>query len=122
MAVISLGIARFFFVALLCIIFDRRDMKLDKMLALHSLATDTSRRTLQIIMMLVFVFYIAAGLLVRYHFNDNAQLIAFLITGLMVGLVYRASFKKQDYFFYYFLVDGLMLFSAAATFVASVLR
>lgn len=121
MAVISLMIARFFFVALLCIIFDRRDMKLDKMLALHSLATDVSRRTLQIIMMLVFVLYIAAGLLVRYHFNDNAQLIAFLITGLMVGWVYRASFKKQDYLFYYFLVDGMMLFSAAATFVASVI-
>jgi uncharacterized membrane protein len=104
---------------LLCIIFDMRDMKVDKMHALHSLATDVSKRMLKSIMLLAFMLYLGAGLIVRYHLNDNAQLVAFLITGLVVWMVYQASLKKQGYIFYYFVVDGLMLFSSALTFIAS---
>jgi len=118
-AVISLMIARFFFVGMLCVIFDTRDIKLDKLYALRSLATDVSTVTLKNIMLLSFIIYVAAGLLVRYHFSDNFQLFAFIITGLVTGWVYLLSFKPRGYLFYYFGVDGLMLFSAGATFVAS---
>ena len=118
-AVITLFIARFCFMGLLCIIFDMRDMKLDKIHALHSLATDVSKNVLKAIMLLAFVLYFSAGLMVRYHFHDNTQLAAFLITGLVVWMVYHASLKKQGYIFYYFIVDGLMLFSASLTFIAS---
>lgn len=115
----TLFAARFFFMALLCIIFDTRDIKVDKMNALRSLATDVSTRSLGVIIWIAFAFYIAAGLAVRVHFRDNSQLVAFLVTGVMVWLVYQASRKPQGYLFYYFIVDGLMLFSASATFVAS---
>lgn len=119
----SLGllfIARFLFMLMLCVIFDSRDIKIDKIHSLRSLATDVSRKALQIIMAIVFVLYLAAGFLLRYYFDDHAQLIAFLITGLVTLLVYRLSQKKQGYLFYYFLVDGMMLFSAAATYLASI--
>ena len=119
MAVIILFTARFFFMGLLCITFDMRDMKVDKMHDLHSLATDLSRDVLKTVMLIAFILYIIAGLVVRYQFNENAQLVAFLFTGLVVWWVYRASLKKQGYVFYYFAVDGLMLFSAAATFLAT---
>lgn len=117
--VLSLMIARFFFVGMLCVIFDRRDMKLDETHAIHSIATDLSRATLQKLMLVAFIIYQAAGLLVRYHFSDGYQFAAFIITGLVVGWVYLLSLKPRGYLFYYFVVDGLMLFSAAATFVAS---
>jgi 4-hydroxybenzoate polyprenyltransferase len=116
---LTLFAARFFFMALLCIIFDTRDIKVDKMNSLRSLATDVSRKSLQIIMLFAFGCYIAAGVAVRLHFRDNSQLLAFLVTGLVVWSVYRASQKPQGYIFYYFVVDGLMLFSALATLVAS---
>jgi hypothetical protein len=116
---LTLFAARFFFMALLCIIFDTRDIKVDKMNALRSLATDVSQQLLGKIMVFAFICYIAAGLAVRLHFGDNSQLTAFLITGLLVWWVYTASRKPQGYIFYYFVVDGLMLFSAAATFIAS---
>ncbi len=116
---LTLFTARFFFMALLCIIFDTRDIKIDKMNALRSLATDVSRQLLGKIMVLAFICYIAAGLAVRIHFGDNSQLAAFLVTGILVWWVYTASKKPQGYLFYYFVVDGLMLFSAAATFIAS---
>jgi 4-hydroxybenzoate polyprenyltransferase len=112
--------ARFLFMLMLCVIFDSRDINVDKIHSLRSLATDVSRKSLLWIMALVFILYLAAGFLLRYYFNDNAQITAFLITGLLTLFVYRLSLKKQGYFFYYFLVDGLMLFSALATFVASI--
>lgn len=112
--------ARFLFMLMLCIIFDSRDISVDKIHSLRSLATDVSRKTLQFIMAIVFMLYLVTGFLLRYYFDNNAQVIAFLITGLLTLLVYRLSLKKQGYFFYYFLVDGLMLFSAAATYVASI--
>ncbi len=111
--------ARFFFMLLLCIIFDMRDMAIDKIHALHSLATDTSHRNLQKIMGVVFILYIAAGFFVRNYFKDNAQITAFAFTGLIVWIVYRLSLKKRGYFFYYFLVDGLMMVSALATYIAA---
>lgn len=110
--------ARFCFMLLLCIIFDKRDVTVDKSHGLHSLATDTSLKTLNSIIYLVFISYFIMGLLLRYHFNDKPQMFAFLITGGFVWWVYTLSLKKQGYLFYYFLVDGLMLVSATGSIIA----
>lgn len=112
--------ARFLFMLMLCIIFDSRDIQVDKMHSLRSLATDVSRRTLQIMMAIIFSLYLLTGFFLRWYFDNREQEIAFLITGLATLTVYQLSLKKQGYFFYYFIVDGLMLFSALATFVASI--
>ncbi|HRD57181.1 MAG TPA: hypothetical protein PK504_03990 [Ferruginibacter sp.] len=122
MAINILLLARFFFMLMLCAIFDMRDMQMDKIRSLRSLATDVSKKALNSFMLLSFILYMAAGMLVRYHFNDNLQLAAFVITGLVVWYVYKLSSKNPGYIFYYFVVDGLMLFSALATFVAEMLR
>lgn len=111
--------ARFCFMLLLCVIFDKRDITVDKSHGLHSLATDTLPKTLNRIIYVVFISYFIMGLFLRYHFNDKPQMFAFLITGGFVWWVYTLSFKKQGYFFYYFLVDGLMLVSATGSFVAT---
>ena len=111
--------ARFCFMLLLCIIFDKRDITVDKSHGLHSLATDTAPKTLDSIIYIVFISYFIVGLLLRYHFNDKPQMFAFLITGGFVWWVYTLSLKKQGYLFYYFLVDGLMLVSATGSFIAT---
>ncbi|MCY7292924.1 MAG: hypothetical protein LH615_12160 [Ferruginibacter sp.] len=111
--------ARCCFMLLLCIIFDRRDISIDKLHGLRSLATDLPKQKLNIIIHIVFVLYFAMGLFLRFYFNDKPQMFAFLITGAIVWLVYNLSLKKRGYLFYYFLVDGLMLVSAMGTFIAS---
>ena len=116
--VLVLLLARFCFMLLLCIIFDRRDITVDKSHGLHSLATDTPDKVLNTIIYVVFILYFIMGLLLRFHFNDKPQMFAFLITGGLVWWVYTLSLKKQGYLFYYFLVDGLMLVSATLTFIA----
>ncbi len=119
-SLILLFITRFLFMAMLCIIFDSRDIKIDKINSLRSLATDVSRKALQMIMGLFFILYMTTGFILRFYFDNNAQIVAFIITGLLTYIVYRFSLRKQGYFFYYFLVDGLMLFTSLATYVASI--
>ncbi len=114
--------ARCCFMLLLCLVFDMRDIRIDKLHSLHSLATDVSRPVLQRIMLLAFLLYMAAGFLLRYFYTDNYQLASFIITGAAVWIVYRLSLKQPGYVFYYFVVDGLMLFSALSTYLAHQLR
>lgn len=113
---------RFCFMLLLCIIFDMRDISVDKMNGLHSLATDMSRRRLSLMIGIVFILYIIAGSFIRQYFHDTAQEISFVVTGAVIWFVYRLSLKKRGYVFYYFLVDGLMLVSAAGTYFAEMVK
>ena len=119
--VLALLAARFFFMLLLCTIFDMRDISVDKMHGLRSLATDLSKRTLSVIINIVFICYLISGLLVRFYFHDDLQMVFFLLTGIITFIVYRLSLKPQGYIFYYFLVDGLMLISAAGTLIGAAL-
>ena len=72
------------------------------------------------IMAAVFTGYLLMGILLRIYYDDGRQVLAFLITGLVTLQVYRMSLRKQEYLFYYFGVDGLMLFSALSSFLASI--
>ncbi len=111
--------ARLLFMLMLCAIFDSRDSAVDKVRGLKSLATDVSKRALHVIMLISFTLYIIAGIALRYQLHSVEQTLAFIATGALVFMIYILSLKKQGYIFYYFIVDGLMLFSALATFVAA---
>jgi 4-hydroxybenzoate polyprenyltransferase len=102
---------------MLCIIFDARDTNVDKIRGLQSLTTLLKPVTVQNIMLAIFITYIINGIL---YYDEPMQIIALLVTGAFTAIVYLLSLKKQGYFFYYFLVDGLMLFSAIAAYVASI--
>lgn len=111
---------RFLFMLMLCIIFDARDTKVDKIRGLQSLTTLVALATIRYIMGGVFIAYIINGIIFRVYYNEPMQIIALLVTGIVAAVIYFFSLKKQGYFFYYFLVDGLMLFSAIAAYVASI--
>jgi 4-hydroxybenzoate polyprenyltransferase len=117
-ALLFLLAVRFFFMLMLCSIFDVRDAVVDKLHGLKSIATVLEHEALQKMMLITFVFYLLAVFFMRSYGYHPQQLMAFLITGLAVGWVYHLSLWKQGYFFYYFIVDGLMLFSCLATIVA----
>ena len=111
---------RFLFMLMLCIIFDARDTKVDKIRGLQSLTTLVTPVTIRYIMGAVFIAYIINGVVFRIYYNEPMQIIALFVTGIVAAVVYFFSLIKQGYFFYYFLVDGLMLFSAIAAYVASI--
>lgn len=118
-SVLVLLMARFFFMLILCLIFDVRDKEVDKIRNLHSLATDISISAFRKLALQVFSGYFISGIFLRFYFAETGQVIAFFLSFLMLMGIYLLSFKKQGYFFYYFLVDGMMLFSSLASFIAS---
>lgn len=111
---------RFLFMLMLCIIFDNRDKTVDKIRGLHSLATVLKPN--QLLLVIAFVFIVLFGtnfLSVSYGISLN-QSIALQTSTLALLVVYFFSTRRQGYLFYYFIVDGLMLFSALATFIAGI--
>ena len=111
---------RFLFMLMLCIIFDNRDIAVDKIRGLRSLATDLSVKTMRYLIYSIFIILFATNFLFRYYGVSIAQSIALQISTIALLITYYYSTKKQGYLFYYFFVDGMMLFSAAATWVASI--
>ena len=111
---------RFLFMLMLCIIFDNRDNAIDKMRGLRSLATDLKPATLKIIIYIIFALLFISNFFFRYYGITLYQSIALQISTIALLIVYFYSTKKQGYLFYYFFVDGMMLFSALATYIAGI--
>ncbi len=110
---------RFLFMLMLCIIFDNRDKAVDKIRGLHSLATDLRPQHLKMLIYLIFIVLFGTNFLFSFYGISFSQSIALHISTLALLAVYFLSIKKQGYLFYYFFVDGMMLFSALATYIAT---
>ncbi len=111
---------RFLFMLMLCIIFDSRDMIVDKIRGLHSLATDLKPSTLKLLIYSIFAVLFISNFFSRYYGITIYQSVALQISTLALLIVYFYSTKKQGYLFYYFIVDGMMLFSALTTYIAGI--
>lgn len=113
---------RFLFMLMLCIIFDNRDKELDKIRGLRSLATDLKPITLRILIYLIFILLFTSNFFFRNYGITLSQSVALQVSTIALLIVYFYSNKKQGYLFYYFFVDGMMLFSALATYVAGITK
>ena len=111
---------RFLFMLMLCIIFDNRDKAVDKIRGLQSLATVLKPAHLRIFIYLIFVILFATNFLYRHYGITFGQSVALHISTIALLAVYFYSLKKRSYLFYYFFVDGMMLFSAIATYLAGI--
>lgn len=111
---------RFLFMLMLCIIFDNRDKDIDKIRGLHSLATVLKPAVLKMVIYFIFALLFISNFLYGDYGINFKQSIALQVSTIALLIVYFYSIKKRSYLFYYFLVDGLMLFSALATYIASI--
>jgi hypothetical protein len=111
---------RFLFMLMLCIIFDNRDKDVDKIRGLHSLATDLKPAVLRGLIYFIFAVLFISNFFSQDHGITFKQSIALQISTLALLAVYFYSAKNRSYLFYYFIVDGLMLFSALATYIAGI--
>lgn len=111
---------RFLFMLMLCIIFDNRDMAMDKIRGLHSLATVLKPNQLLLLIAVIFIVLFGTNFLSVSYGISYAQSVALQTSTIALLFVYFLSTRKQGYLFYYFLVDGLMLFSSLATFIAGI--
>ena len=111
---------RFLFMLMLCIIFDKRDAAVDKIRGMHSLATDIDPVMLHVVFGFIFAGYTFISYMMKACSFRLSAIYALLVIGIISLLLYGLSLKKRGYFFYYFLVDGLMFLSALLTSVASI--
>lgn len=111
---------RFLFMLMLCILFDNRDIAVDKIRGLHSLATDLSEQTMQYLIYAVFAALFILNFFLGKHGLNGKQVAALQLSAIINLVVYYFSTKKQGYLFYYFIVDGMMVLMTLLTTVASI--
>lgn len=111
---------RFLFMLMLCIIFDSRDSTVDQIRGLRSLATDLSPQLLRLLIIGIFILLFGSNFLLAEYGVKWPQLVALQLSTLALLLTWHFSTRPQGYFFYYFFVDGMMLFSFLLTYIASI--
>ena len=111
---------RFLFMLLLCVVFDNRDVAVDKIKGLHSIATGLKPASLKFLVVMLFILLAGSVYLLQYLGLNLTQAFALLISAIATGYIFYLSLQKRSYFFYYFFVDGMMLFSAIATYIAGI--
>ncbi|MEP7236586.1 MAG: hypothetical protein ABI685_01930 [Ferruginibacter sp.] len=111
---------RFLFMLMLCIIFDNRDKDVDKIRGLHSLATDLKPVVFKMLIYFIFALLFVSNFLYHDYSISFKQSIALQVSTVALLAVYFYAAKKRSYLFYYFIVDGLMLFSAFTTYIAGI--
>ncbi len=111
---------RFCFMLQLCLIFDLRDVAVDKTKGLHSLATDISPRAAGLLFYLLVVAFGVFTILLFSFIPSLYLLLAFAMVQFAAVILYRAPQLYRNYFFYFFLVDGLMILSALFTGLVSI--
>lgn len=111
---------RFLFMLMLCIIFDNRDKTIDKIRGLRSLATDLGPGVLKALVYIIFATLFLSNFLFRDFGITWKQSMALQVSTVALLCVYFYAAKKRSYLFYYFFVDGMMLFSALATYIAGI--
>lgn len=107
--------SRFLFMLLLCIIFDKRDITVDKIRGLQSLATVVKPVFLHLLIVFIFAGYMGVNYFLGEYGVKYTQTVSLSLIGFISLILYFVSLQKRGYFFYYFGVDGLMFFSALFT-------
>jgi 4-hydroxybenzoate polyprenyltransferase len=116
---ITLFVIRFLFMLMLCIIFDKRDVAVDKIRGLQTLATRMDAKKIQQLYILLLVAY----LFTSFYFFKEDDFTAFIqpiIVAFILWFAYRKSLVARGYLFYYFFIDGLMLVSLLATVITQI--
>jgi hypothetical protein len=116
--VIPIFLIRFVFMLMIGIMFDFRDIEKDQKTNLFSLVAMFNKPKLIGLMLGLLILNTTVIWLKPFQITDIQRFILMLSTALCF-LMFILSLKKRNYYFYYFLVDGLMLISAIASIIAT---
>ncbi len=111
---------RFLFMLMLCILFDNRDVNIDKIRGLSSLATHLTPGQMRWLIYLIFALLFVLNFFLGHYGITRMQVMALQLAALINLAIYFFSLRKQGYFFYYFIVDGSMVLMTVLTTIASI--
>jgi len=106
---------RFFLIYAICIIFDYRDRDYDKQAGIRSMITYFNERGINnLFAVSLLAFALSTAYLYFYGFS-LLVIALLLLPGAIVLVLYPVSKKNFSDYLYYFVLDGLMMFSALLT-------
>jgi 4-hydroxybenzoate polyprenyltransferase len=105
------ALSRFTLIYAICILFDYRDREDDKEEGIRSLITYLNERGIDIAFYVCLAGFAGCTIaLIGYHYPAFLILLL-LIPGVIVGVLYRHAKRDFSDYLYYFVLDGLMMFS-----------
>jgi 4-hydroxybenzoate polyprenyltransferase len=111
-SVLLFVISRFFFIYAICIMFDFRDRADDKAAGIRSMVTWFSEKGVdRLFFISLLISAISTVLLFHYNFSP-ASIVILLIPDIVTAAIYDYAKKNFSDYLYYFVIDGLMMFSA----------
>jgi 4-hydroxybenzoate polyprenyltransferase len=105
-------LCRYFFIYAICILFDYRDREDDKADGIRSLITYLNDKSIFYFFAFSLIIFAVATLLLYNFGYAIPAIIVLLIPGLITACLYNYAKKHFSDMFYYFILDGLMAFSA----------
>jgi len=115
---LSLLCSRFLFLLMLAVIFDARDIQKDHTKGTRTMATLLKGNALQALMILLcLAFIVSVWALSTWIMPVKLSMIT---SGVFVFVLYQMAQKPRGKYFYYFLVDGMMLIFAVSVYIASI--
>jgi 4-hydroxybenzoate polyprenyltransferase len=112
-------IRRFIFIFILCLLFDIRDIPVDRKENIATLAVQLGVKRSFALCYLLLVTFALLSILQFIYLPDAPQLIAMVLSALATWLTIEFSKKNNSDVFYLACVDGVMLLQAALVIFAS---
>ncbi len=108
---ILFALSRFFLIYSICILFDYRDREDDKREGIKSMITYLGEKGINTLFFISLALFAAATIgLYPYH-HSFFIILVLLIPGIIVAALYNYAKKNFSDYLYYFVLDGLMMFS-----------
>jgi 1,4-dihydroxy-2-naphthoate octaprenyltransferase len=111
------AINRFFLIYPICILFDYRDRESDRKEGIKSLITYLPDKGVHRLFWYSLVIHFISAIalwLTRFYWADS---IVLTVPAILVSLLYRYAKETPSDYLYYFVLDGLMMFSALLLFI-----
>jgi len=112
--------SRFFLIYAICILFDYRDREQDKQEGIRSMITYFSSNGVNYLFLTSLVLFAISTILLTYFGISMLVIVVLLVPGLLTGLIYGTAKKNHSDYLYYFILDGLMMFSSLITVFLSI--
>ncbi len=108
-------LSRFFLIYCICILFDYRDHEDDRKNGLSSLPVNVNSSTLAIFFYGSALLFIIVTTLLYFKSWQGVDVMLMLIPGIIVALLYNYARNHFSDYLYYFILDGMMMFSSLLT-------
>jgi 4-hydroxybenzoate polyprenyltransferase len=103
---------RFYLIYPICILFDYRDREEDKKAGIRSMITQFDETGVDIVFWGSMIAFFITGILMYFQGVPIIYTLALMVPGIIVAILYEPSKRNFSDYFYYFILDGLMMLSA----------